>query len=133
MRMTEQDVLTHQAKLEASRRAKAGLSDPNEGFDRESELRCAISDFCKAKGWICFAGATNKRTGRVLGEPDMHIMAECGKMFHVELKSKTGKVRLEQLQMMAWAQKLGHTIHIVRSLEEFFTIVGLHHEQPHHD
>lgn len=134
MKWTPQDLQTYQARrLLASQNALDGAGTSGEGVEMESELQSSIRQFCASNGWICLVGSMAHRTRRVRGEQDITLLADCGRVFFIECKSKTGKLRPEQLQMAAWANKLGHTIHVVRSMGDFFSVVGLKHDGPHHD
>jgi hypothetical protein len=44
-------------------------------------------------------------------------------MLLVECKTRLGKLSPEQLATQAWAAKLGHTVHVVRSMGEFLEVV----------
>lgn len=78
---------------------------------------------CKRRGWIALHGRMDTATGRTLGEWDLTVLADGGRVFFVEIKTATGKLRPEQAGMIAWAAKLGHSVHVVRSLEEFLSVV----------
>lgn len=58
------------------------------------------------------------------GTPDFIILADGGRTFYIECKSKTGKVKPDQRIMHAVANKLGHTVHTVRNLNEFLYAIG---------
>ena len=93
-----------------------------EAEPRESDLHDKIADECRRRGWICFHGSTAHRTRRTIGEPDCIILADGGRVFLCELKSRTGKLRPEQAAMKAWAEKLQHTVHVIRSMSEFLAL-----------
>jgi hypothetical protein len=63
------------------------------------------------------------RTFRVVGEPDFQICADHGRTFLVEVKARKGKLTAEQLGLAIWAERLGHKIHLVRSVAEFLEVV----------
>ena len=90
----------------------------------ESDLHDQISAECKRRGWIAFHGAMSERTARTLGEPDYIVLADHGRVFFIEAKTAKAKLRPEQLAIKCWAEKLGHTVHVVRSFEEFLQIVA---------
>ena len=90
---------------------------------KESQIHAAVVKECKARGWIVFHGAMNHRSMRTIGEPDLTVMADNGRVFFVELKTRTGKLSPEQLGLTMLAERLGHKIHVVRSLVEFREIV----------
>jgi hypothetical protein len=94
-----------------------------EPMKSEADLHYAIMDECCARGWIFLHGSMAERTHRTAGEPDFIILASGGRTFLVECKSATGKLSPDQQAMRAHAAKLGHTIHIVRSMEEFLKAV----------
>lgn len=85
----------------------------------ESDLHEKILEHCKSRGWICFHGSMAHRTKRTSGEPDFTILADRARVFFVEAKSKTGKRSMEQLGLSLWAEKLGHKIHLIRSMQDF--------------
>ncbi len=89
----------------------------------EADLHNAIMDECRARGWIFLHGSMAERTHRTAGEPDFIILASGGRTFFVECKSATGKLSPDQQAMRSHAAKLGHTIHIIRSTEEFLKAV----------
>lgn len=93
------------------------------GTDDERKLHDDIAAECKRRGWLAFHGSMAHRTKRTVGEPDFVILANGGRLYLVEAKTRTGKLRTEQLAVAAWCRKLGHTFHIVRSIEEFKDII----------
>lgn len=94
---------------------------PNTG--KECDLHYAIIDFCKGKGWIYFHGSMAHKTKRTAGEPDFTILADSGRVFLIECKTRISKLSPEQLGLKLWAEKLGHAIHVIRSIEEFEKLV----------
>ena len=67
-------------------------------------------------------GSMAERTCRTLGEPDFVILADGGRVLFVECKTKTGKLSPAQAALKFHAEKLGHTVHVVRSLEQFLEV-----------
>ncbi len=90
-----------------------------DGVTDESKLHAEILDECNRRGWLVFHGSMAHRTYRTPGEPDFIVLADGGATILVEAKTRTGKLSTDQLGIMAWAKKLDHTIHVVRSLEQF--------------
>ena len=116
---------------------------------RERDLHEEIFDECRRRGWIALHGSMAERTHRTRGEPDFTILASpkdwrcpicnrvtpcrndypegcCGegyepvpRVIFVECKTRTGKLSPAQDALKFHAEKLGHTIYVVRSLEEF--------------
>lgn len=89
----------------------------------ERDLHARIFDECRRRGWIALHGSMSERTHRTTGEWDFTIVADRGRVFFVECKSATGKLRPEQAALIAWAKKLGHEVHVVRSFEEFLNVI----------
>jgi hypothetical protein len=89
----------------------------------EAELHDAIIAYAKHKGWICFYSPMCYRTRRCIGEQDFTILADHGRTFLIEVKTAKGKLTSEQLGLALWAEKLGHKIHLVRSVAEFLEVV----------
>jgi hypothetical protein len=104
-----------QARCNAARQISVATS----AVENEAELHTQILDYCSSKGWIAFHGNMARATGRTLGEPDFEILIDGGRFLLIECKTKTGKLSVEQQGMILWAEKLGHKIHVVRSMEEF--------------
>ena len=93
------------------------------GVPRESDLHEEIFDECRRRGWIALHGSMAERTSRTLGEPDFVILADGGRVLFVECKSRSGKLSPAQAALKHHAEKLGHTVHVVRSLEDFLELL----------
>lgn len=115
---SQADVIAHEERVARTKR-KA----PENACLDEGELHSEIMSHCKMVGWICFHGTWGKLSRRTPGEPDFTILANMGRVFFIECKSKSGKLSTEQLGMKMWAEKLGHKIHIVYSLEDFVNVI----------
>lgn len=89
----------------------------------ERDLHNRIIDFCRSKGWIYLHGSMAFATARTVGEPDFTILADRRRVFFIECKTEMGKLSLAQQSLHAWAKKLGHDIHTVRSFDDFLTAV----------
>jgi len=103
-----------------------GLHDPATDSDdvlTEAELHDAIIAYAKHKGWICNYSPMCYRTRRQIGEQDFTIRADGGRVFFIECKTAKGKLTSEQLGLAIWAERLGHKIHLVRSVAEFLEVV----------
>ena len=126
MRMSESEYLAALARIEAHKRKMVGDTpqDPAVGVDDESELHQAILESCRHRGWICFHGSMAHKTRRTIGEPDFTILADCGRAILVECKKRNEKPSPAQQGMILWASRLGHTIHVVRSIQEFESVVN---------
>lgn len=117
--MTQADVNAYNSRQLISKGGKP-FSQP---VTREANLHQDILDECKRRGWIALHGRMAEATGRTLGEFDFTILADNGRVFLVECKTKTGKLSSEQLGIHAWSIKLGHQPFTVRSFEEFLDVV----------
>ena len=93
------------------------------GVAHEAELHEAVFDECRRRGGIALHGSMAERTYRTLGEPDFVILADGGRAFFVECKSRSGKLSPAQAALKHQAERLGHTVHLVRSMEEFLNLV----------
>lgn len=91
--------------------------------DDEEKLHNEIIAICRYNGWLAFYGSMAHRTARVLGEPDFLILLPDGGFLMIECKTKTGKLSDEQLGIVAWANKLGHEVYVVRCVQEFREIL----------
>lgn len=122
--------------IEAVQLAKLtrGQPQPTSAFsavEKERELHAAILAECKRRGWIVFHGSMAHATFRTPGEPDFVCLAppidgmddSAPRTFMIEAKTRTGKLSPDQRAIHAWAAKLGHTVHVVRSLAEFLEAV----------
>ena len=89
------------------------------GVPHEAALHEAVFDECRRRRWIALHGSMAERTCRTLGEPDFVILADSGRVLLVECKGKTGKLSPAQAALKHQAERLGHTVHVVRSFEEF--------------
>ena len=105
-----------------SQTGRTGLTSPD-AVARESDLHEAVFDECRRRCWIALHGSMAERTCRTLGEPDFVILADGGRVLLVECKSRTGKLSPAQFALKHHAEKLGHTVHVVRSLEEFLKLL----------
>ncbi len=112
-----------QMRMRLNRNAQPDVAPAKDGVSREKDLHDEIEQYCKEQGWIALHGSTAHRTHRTKGEPDFTIFADGGRKIAIECKSRTGKLSTAQLGLIAWAKKLGHTVHVVRSMAEFMDAV----------
>lgn len=96
----------------------------------EKDLHQDIMDYCERKWprWLYFHGSTAHRTKRVLGEPDFQIYGDRGRFWLIEVKRADGKLSPAQMGAAMLAEKLGHKIHVVRSMDDFLKLV----DEPRH-
>ncbi len=91
--------------------------------ETESDLHNQIIDYCKSKGWQYLHGSMAHRSRRTIGENDFTILADGGRVFLVEVKTKSGKLSPEQNAFIAHARRNGHTVHVIRSMDDFRVVV----------
>jgi hypothetical protein len=101
-----------------------GVGEP---VECEQDLHEQIRKECAGRGWLAFHGSMAHRTFRTEGEPDWVILAGQGRTILCECKTAKGKLSTEQVGIALWASKLGHTVHVVRSFEQFLEIVNQQH------
>lgn len=117
-RMTQTEVNAYNARRSAIRH-----SGDTGGVEVEADLHEQIFAECRRRGWIALHGSMAERTSRTLGEPDFICIADAGRVFFVEVKTRTGKLSPAQLAMRCHAEKLNHAFHLVRSFEQFLEVV----------
>ncbi len=117
-RFTIDDVRRHNAKL-----APPIAPAPSNAVAKESELHEDIKKECNKRLWFYSWSPMGAPSTQGVGVPDFIIGADGGRTFYIECKSKTGKLRPEQRETQAMLARNGHTMHVVRSLEEFLQIV----------
>lgn len=103
----------------------AAAPSKRSGVAQERELHAAVLDECRQRGWIAFHGSMAHSTFRTPGEPDFVILTDGGGLLLVECKSCEGKLSVDQQAIAAWARKLSHTIHVVRSIKDFLQVTHL--------
>lgn len=111
--------------------ASLDQASPDAEYSYEEQLHNDIMEECDRRGWLYFHGAMCRRTYRTEGEPDFIILAPpvgssqreangfAPRVLLIECKSATGKLSPAQRDVAAHAAKLGHTIHVVRFMQEF--------------
>jgi hypothetical protein len=91
---------------------------------REQALHENILAACRVRGWLVFHGSMAHRTRRTCGEPDFTILADRGRTLLVEAKAARGKLSMHQREVQALAAKLGHVVHVVHSMREFYAVIA---------
>lgn len=121
---TDADVAAHNARHETIRGQCGEVMELRIAVEsRESDLHAKIFDECRRRGWIALHGSMSERSHRTLGEWDFTVVADNGRVFFVEAKTASGKLSAEQQALIAWAKKLGHCVHVVRSFTEFLNLL----------
>ncbi len=121
---TEAEVAWHNAKVAAPRVVDLASSGETAGGASEAKLHDQIIEECKRRGWYYVHSRMDRATTTALGVPDFIIAAPDGRTFWIEAKSKTGKLKSEQLGALQWLTRFGHRAEVVRSLEELLKVIG---------
>ena len=121
---TQQQVIEHELRVAAGKRHPAAASSGEEREVGMGGLHQKITQHCDSQWprWKCIHCRTDKRSTVGVGVHDFTIYLPGGRLLNVECKTRTGKPTPEQL---AWAKELemlGHTVHVVRSMEEFLAL-----------
>jgi len=116
--MTEAEFLAYESRRRPDARGGGGVRP-----GAEHELHQSILAECRRRGWIALYSAMNRRTHRNSGEPDFIILADGGRVMHVECKTRTGKLSVSQQGMRAHYRKLGHDYRVVRDFGEFIEAI----------
>lgn len=121
MRWTQSDLNAYELR----QRKPSALSKHEGGTEAlESSIQEAIRSECNRRGWICNGSRMDLPTTTIIGSPDFWILADKGRLILVECKRpKGGKLSSEQRGYHLWAERLGHKVNVVRSLEEFLAIL----------
>jgi hypothetical protein len=122
-RWTSFELAAFEARRQAAATRGNGRRSNPTTLQSEAALHDAVAAECARRGWLVFHGSAAHRTHRTLGEPDLTILCDEGRLLLVELKTGTGKLSVDQQGVIAWAAKLGHAIHVVRSLEGFSELI----------
>lgn len=127
MAWTEEDLRAHQMRQLVAREKKTPPKPINAAPDEdeaESALHYKIMDYCRKRGWVYYHGSMAAKSRRTLGEIDLSIRADRGRVFDIECKRPGGKLRPTQLANKVQCEMLGHKVHVVHSFDEFLAVVG---------
>lgn len=109
-------------RLEGNKRRNASPS-PEDAVDLEIEgLHEPIIKWCKDRGAAFIRARSDLPSTIAKGAPDFTIFYQ-GRVFLFECKSKTGKVKPEQLGWHIQAGNNGFIVHVIRSMSEFLELV----------
>ena len=90
--------------------------------EKELQLHDSILRECDRRGWLVVHARMDEPTTVARGVPDFIIFAD-GLVLLIECKTKIGKLTCDQLAWHAWAKKMGQTVHVVRSIDEFLSLL----------
>lgn len=108
-----------------SRRKREEAKVPADAPDLESKLRDDIDQYCKNQWphWVLIVARTDKRSTIAGGAHDITLFADRGRVFCFELKSRTGKLTIDQIGWSKRMELLGHKVKVIRSMSEFLEAV----------
>lgn len=101
---------------------RGGLSRKPDGG-----LQAKIASECKDRGWLINQSRSWCKTRSTIGWPDFDILADQGVHLLVECKTAKGKLTPEQTGLILQAKKLGHRIHVVRSIRDWEDVLKLYY------
>ena len=122
VRFTELDITAYNARRKSDCRAEdADLSH----FDgKEAELHRLILDECARRRFYVVHSRCDRSTTQQKGVPDMLVAMPDGKTLWIEVKVGKNKLTAEQNVTRHVLAALDHKFYVVRSLNEFLTIIG---------
>jgi hypothetical protein len=110
-----------QARL--SRNTVREPAPTEDAVDCEKQLHNQILTACMVRGFQVVHSRMDMRTTCSKGTPDFIILLPEGRLLMIECKSSTGHLSPAQRLWMTMAEKLGHTVHVVRSYLEFISLI----------
>lgn len=109
-------------QMQARVGASIGPVKASEAAEREADLQAEIEAECRRRGWMPFRQRMDRAATMPVGFPDFVIMANDGRVIWIEAKAGKRKPSLEQRAMHAVAARLGHTVHVIRTMQEFYAV-----------
>ena len=114
----------HQARMNTPAVRRGVAVEPPDAVEYEiAGLHVPIMAECKRRGWRYVHSNPSKPATIGEGVCDFIIYADKGRIFHIECKSKTGKLKTEQVIFIAWLSRLAHRVYVITAMSEFFSIV----------
>jgi hypothetical protein len=120
--ISQSEYLAMHARCEAARSKASDVVFDSPRHERD--LHESILAACRLRNWIVFHGSMAHRTFRTPGEPDFVVLADGGRTWLIEAKTRHGKLTTDQLGLQLWAKKLGHTVAVIRSMKEFYALIA---------
>lgn len=105
------------------------IREIDDAVEKESELQQQIRGFLRDKRWPFVWSPMYLRTSTGIGTVDFIVAAPKGRTLWVEAKSKTGKLKPEQIGFQMLLEANGHEHYVVRSYREFLEAINDTHDQ----
>jgi hypothetical protein len=90
---------------------------------KERAIHDAILAECRRRGLRVVHSRMDRATTVSLGTPDFIIALPGARTLWLEVKTLHGRLRLEQEAWLMILQTLGHEVHVIRSFEEFLSVL----------
>lgn len=130
MRLTQEQVNAYLARRNPMPGATASTGDAALATVNESDLHDQILAECRRRGWLAIHSRMDRKTTTACGTFDFIILTDIIRygdvsqtVLLVEAKTRTGKLTVAQQALHAHARKLGHTVHVVRSFDDFLKLL----------
>jgi hypothetical protein len=127
--MTAAEVAQHQARGAAGRGIKTPPAASSAlGDGPENRLHLEIMSYCDRQQprWrYRHMRMDCASTESIAGAEDFTIFLPNGKTLHIEVKRLTGKLDKDQVVWKFELERLGHVVHLVRSMDEFTALVRI--------
>lgn len=128
MPISQYDFDQMQARADAGKKRGSGdtgqfQGQPPEAEPCEADLHDKIEDELKRRGWYYVHSRMDMATTTALGVPDFIVAMPQGKTIWLEVKSKTGKMKREQLAAQMMLELHGHRHAVVRSFTDFLNLL----------
>lgn len=125
MPFSSEDLAMMQARLNRRFTKPPEVEAINDAVAKESDLQQQIRNFLYERRWAFFWSPMHKASSAGMsGITDFIVAAPNGRTLWVEAKSRTGKLRTEQLGFKMLLEANGHEHHVVRSYREFCEVVA---------
>ena len=122
MGISHSDFLTMQARLDA--RQVKNFRQLVAVRQSEADLHDQILSECRRRAWPVVHSRMDRPTTSAVGTPDFVIALPKGRTLWIEAKTAHGKLTMEQRTWLFWLQKLGHRAFVVRSFQDFLSVLN---------
>ena len=124
MSFTEQQYQEACARLNRSCAKAPEVKAVDDAVEKEMDLQDQIRAFLRERRWAFVWSPMGGPTTTTPGLTDFVIAAPGGRTLWIETKSRTAKLRPEQIGFKMLLEAQGHEHHVVRSYREFCNIIA---------